>query len=378
MFRKNTLSFVAVCALALPLLAGADAGVSNADFDELYRAYENALEADESERTVTLARELYAAGPARFGEDSESVAALAVNLGRALTKTGETEAAREVLEEARDRYRAIDRQHPDLVEVHLAMGRNWAKDWQREGKARREYGKAIRLAESLHGEDSVEAALVELRVGIDLLEDERSRRAGAYLEDAWDVLDPALGPTHLRTGEAAFYRGKYELMRKRPEEAEAWFDRALVAFPADDTASETMQLTTRAFLVEALERQGKRDQATQHCLAIGRMSPVDPDRERKPLFKTQGDFLDMMNRSVAQEILEHHGGKAELTIAFTVDEMGFVRDPRVVRNDLNPRFAERGMEVIQAFRYAPSFEDGEPVSSEDSYSMNFEITRNPR
>lgn len=373
MFRKNALLLIALCSLVLsaPVFA-------TDDFDAQFRAYEAAVDAGNRQEAVTLARWLYEQGPETYGEGSEEVAALALDYGIALDYVGELETSRDVLEEARQRFAAIDERHPRLIEVHLALGKSWSKSWNRESKARAQYGRAMKLAEKLYGKGSVEAVVVELRVGADMLEVERSRRAGSYLEDAWEVLDRELGETDQKTGEAAFYLGKFELFKERPEKAEPWFDLALAAFTEEDEVNQQLRMTTHAFLVAALEGQGKSDEATEHCLIIGQMSPADPNQARQPLFKTRPDMVSLLTSDLTSKLIQEYDGKGRLTFAFTVDEMGFVRDPQVLENNLNDAFVQAGLETISTFRYAPRFIDGEAVPSEDTYSMNFEITQTPR
>ena len=51
--------------------------------------------------------------------------------------------------------------------------------------------------------------------------------------------------------------------------------------------------------------------------------------------------------------------------AYTVDKMGFVRDPEILEST-SKVFNKAATDALLSFRYAPQFEDGEPVVTEDA------------
>ena len=56
------------------------------------------------------------------------------------------------------------------------------------------------------------------------------------------------------------------------------------------------------------------------------------------------------------------GLEGQVLVEYTVDSMGFVKQPKVV-DITNPLFEESAIKAVNAFRYAPRFVDGKPVST---------------
>ena len=88
------------------------------------------------------------------------------------------------------------------------------------------------------------------------------------------------GQTELEA-RAMFFIGKIDLGRARYRNAAEAMNRVVNVLPADDT----MALMAHANLVDAYERLGERERATEHCLAIGRTTPWGGTADYQPLFK---------------------------------------------------------------------------------------------
>ena len=120
----------------------------------------------------------------------------------------------------------------------------------------------------------------------------------------------------------------------------------------------------RANLVDAYEHLGESERATEHCLAIGKTTPWGGTADYQPLFKRPPTYpRDALLRNLEGHVL----------LEFTVDKMGFVRDPSVVeslaekeggtaRSEYVGDFEAAAVEAAKRFRYAPRFVDGEPVT----------------
>ena len=104
--------------------------------------------------------------------------------------------------------------------------------------------------------------------------------------------------------------------------------------------------------MEVYERLGQSNEATEHCLAIGRSRPWTGNDDYQPLFKREPVYprTALTNSREGYVLLE-----------FTVDEMGFVRNPEVVESGGNAIFREPAVEAAKGFRYAPRFVDGKAV-----------------
>jgi protein TonB len=61
-----------------------------------------------------------------------------------------------------------------------------------------------------------------------------------------------------------------------------------------------------------------------------------------------------------------------VTVEYTVDETGSVRDPRVIESQPKGLFDEATLEALQRWRYRPKLVDGKPVTSRRSFTFHFQ------
>jgi len=165
---------------------------------------------------------------------------------------------------------------------------------------------------------------------------------------------------------ASFYLGKSEFASRKSKTATQHFLNALDGLKGADASITQLEMITHAFLVQAYESRGMSDEATKHCLAIGADSMVSPDQDYQPLFRKVPKYpSDMLSR--------HKEGYVD--VSFTVDASGFVRDP-VVLYRTDKSFEEAAIDAVEGFRYAPRFEDGEPVAVNDIKTrLSFKLER---
>ena len=133
------------------------------------------------------------------------------------------------------------------------------------------------------------------------------------------------------------------------------------------------EMRVRAFLVELLERQERSDEATEHCIAIGRLSEGRQQQEYLPLYREAPEYPpDMLSAGI----------EGHVDLEFTVDDAGFVHDPVVVATEQQQResagrrslkatqrsaaansFEKEALAAVKDFRYAPTVVDGEAMST---------------
>lgn len=98
---------------------------------------------------------------------------------------------------------------------------------------------------------------------------------------------------------------------------------------------------------------GERDLATQHSLAIGRMSPFESSQNYFPLYKKPPIYPKSALRQ---------RNEGSVVIQYAVDERGFVRNPTVRRVEGGKVFEQPALDALKTFRYAPRFVDGKAVA----------------
>lgn len=126
--------------------------------------------------------------------------------------------------------------------------------------------------------------------------------------------------------------------------------------------SHPYALSAHAYLVELYERQGKREESTAHCIAIGKMRPWADTQEQQPLFRTTPKYPKSY-------LMQRKSGY--VTLNFTVDEMGFVKNPEVLESKGGVLFEKSTLKMIEEWRYAPKFEHGKPVPAQTTVRIDY-------
>jgi TonB family protein len=174
-----------------------------------------------------------------------------------------------------------------------------------------------------------------------------------YLNEGYRILKKTLGADDKKTGLAAYYIAKYYYAAHQFRNARRKLLEALDAFDDPDKPDHKMELTIRGLLVDVYERMGNRDEATQHCLAIGRMTPVSNVQDYFPVFKLPPAYPSIaLNKKI----------EGYSIVEFDVNESGFVVNPRIIETS-HSEFEENSLEAAKKFRYAPAFVDGKPVKT---------------
>ena len=164
------------------------------------------------------------------------------------------------------------------------------------------------------------------------------------------------GPEDVRTAFAQLNLGKLELSTRDYEDAIDYFQVALEGFDNGAPDSLEYELLTRTLLVQAFESVGKSDEATAHCLAIGARSANRTNQDYLPIYRTAPDYP-------RDRLVSKVNGHVDL--AFTVDANGFVQNPRVIAFEGGESFQQAALDAVVNFRYAPRFNEGEPMVTEN-------------
>lgn len=333
----------------------ADTDSSVEAFKRAYDRYQSLWEAESWRESLEPARQSYAIGRELFGDQSENTAALAYNYSLNLLKLGREGEAAATLKETLALYEQVYGDNsPQLIPVLMDLGRVHTQPLKAR-EALKYHRRALALASDRYGADTVDYARRSVQVGVALLNGARSPWAKDYLLDGYEILARELGETSVRAGFAALHLGKFELSDGDDDQAIAWLQKALTSFTDPDAPSNKLELLTHGFMVKAYENQGRRDLATRHCLAIGRMSPALPSQRQEPLVRTVPVYpIDASDRR--QE--------GYVVLEFEVDEEGFVRNPQVVEREGPRSFVAASLDAIEQFRYAPGFSNGKPVATE--------------
>jgi TonB family protein len=323
------------------------------EFNRAYAEYQSLAEAGNFLDALPNAKKALILGEEIYGEKHENTAALTYNFGDALLRSGYREDAKRALKIALERYEAVyGEDSEELIPVLMDLGKASVDSPRTSTLAK--FRRALRLIAKFDGKETDRYAWACIDASDTLLLGSRPRDGKAYLEDAYRIFESAHGENHPSTGIASFFLGKYWLGIDKYEKARDYFLQALNSFEDPNAPSSHIEMSTHAFLVNVYENLNQSDEATPHCLAIGRMSPVEPDQDYQPLFRTTPEYPSGARM---------RGREGYVDLDYRVDEYGFVRDPTVIKST-GGSFESAALAAVEKWRYAPRFSDNEPVATE--------------
>ena len=366
---RRVVQFLLFVALASqPVIADRDEDV--AAFNESWRMYVAATESGNVSATIDTAAAVVEAGRKVFGADDEELPLLLINHGKALLAGAQPKLARELLDEALDLSEQIH--GPDAVELInvLELLGDSVADIASASRQLKYYKRALKITEQHFGRESLEFAKASLRAGTKTYNLSQSTAGGKHVLDAREVYGVLYGEESPDAGLADYFLAKLEFSKGRHKKAIEHALEAVPKFVGESPELLNLQLHTRALLVQSYEERNMSEEATKHCVAIGRISTLRPMHDYQPLFR-------MAPRYPADLLRSRIEGYVDFT--FTIDESGFVRDPHIINAAQTGRSASRSiysdkadrsfevaaLEALERFRYAPRVVDGVATSVEN-------------
>ena len=317
------------------------------DFRTAYQAYQRHVKAGDIGKATEMAAESYRLGLKVYGKKSPDAARLAVNYAKLLNDAGDTQRARKVL---KGKLKVMeDRYGKDAVELVLPLielGRS-GYDPRNPQKGLDHFQRASTLLDQQ--ENELYRAKKNFDIVTILLKRGRGIDSRAFVEKAHSVYSRRLQPRDFRLGLTSYHMGLWAASDGGHAESVEHFNAALTAFRTGDGKMGSLERTVRIQLVSSFENLQQHESATEHCLALGSnqawQTPVSPVFSTKPV--------------VPPAVIED-GLTGEVTLAFAVDEKGFVVNPEIA-NSTAEVFDPIALDMIRRFRYAPRFVDGKPV-----------------
>lgn len=342
------------------------------ELGDLFTAYKQALETRDSEKVVRAAASVHEYAVANLSESSKSRAAAAINYGKALSERGQFEHAEELLSSSVDALETIHGEDAvELVNPLLEQVENRLRQKRNTRDPRIDYRriarKAMRIARKAEGEESLLYGVVNLKVGGMALDQIGDLDAKKYLKTAHRLfagLPEAQGYYRFMSD---FYLGKYYLAADKYKTALPYLEAALVQADKDGQPDGQLELTTRAFLVEAYEELGEQEKSIEQCRAIGKARPFGPDQDPQPLFSRSPVYPQQALRA---------GKQGYAIVRFTISDAGTPTEIETIEWEGNEDFGEAAEAYIETLRYAPAFEDGKPVDTPGRQTkVSFKLAR---
>jgi TonB family protein len=322
------------------------------DFKKVYMEYLNLAKAGKWQESLPFIQQAYELNKNSGAENKKTAAALAYSYGENLEETRNHEEATRLYSEALAIEETVSgKDSPMLVPALVSLGRILQKTG-REQESQRNYGRAILLAEKQYGAESVEFAKFFLSISHDFLKSGETAKTRKYLNSSYEILKKELGEKDPLVGMAAFHRAKYFMATGDNKKARDLLLETLNTFDNPDMPDNKVEMITHGFLVEVYERLGNREDATRHCLAIGRMTPITDNQNYFPVYKAMPEYPISAGRRKKE---------GYVIVEFLVNTSGIVESPKIVMTT-DEVFNESSLEAAKKFRYAPKFVDGKPVS----------------
>ncbi|MDX1706642.1 energy transducer TonB [Pseudidiomarina sp.] len=342
-------------ALAVALLLTIDPAVADeqgaAGFEQHYSAYQEALDAQlPNSKIAPLAKQAYLSGAKYFGPDDINTAKLKINyLAVIHTDDLRSEPSQKLAEEVLAVYRKeYGQSAPEVVDVLLiALGTHNLE------ATKAYYDDLVRIADANMQQQpeymfraKVEAASHLLSIGSPVSRD---------LVELAETAEQRFGPEHELTLLANFHAGRYLEAKNDADEAIERFKKVAAADEGVlPPGLVTAKYLSHARLVHFLEKEGKSDEATEHCLAISKMGfGIQDERDPKPLYRVNPRY---------PVLLVSRGLEGDVSARYDITESGFVENVEITEYS-DRAFVKTSEDAIKQWRFAPRIVDGKPVTA---------------
>lgn len=277
---------------ALALSTSLPLNASENTFSQAYSDYQTALKQGDNAQIEASAKRAFELGEAQYAKDSVDLANLAMNWAGALKKVAmpnlfegdnaaKTAKAYELYQLALSNYKKHYGEHAaELIDPLLGA----AETSPKLTVAKELFENAIEIAEK--------TANKKLLADVKIATFDRLTNTGLYTAqvrdyafEAYETYKEILPENALDRVKATYVVGAVEYAEKHDDKAIPLLLEVVKQFEALKF-SHPYALSAHAYLVELYERQGKREESTAHCIAIGKMRPWADTQEQQPLFRT--------------------------------------------------------------------------------------------
>ena len=331
------------------------------DFRQAYRSYNQYLEADDVPLALGAAADAYRLGSKLYGRKHVTTAKLAINYSSLLNDTRDYKEAAKVLKgKLKVMEKAYGEDAHDVVSLLVELGRAHLDP----GKPDRglEYFQRASTILANHDNPIVIGARNFDIVSV-LLKRRANLQTRPFVEAAYAAYTDSLEKNDVRLGLVNYHMALFATADGRLIDSKEHLNQALTAFKTDNEQMGNLERTVRMMLVDVLERSDNSELATQHCLAVGERQEWRPPA--RPLYFKPPNFKP-------ENAGESKSGR--ITVQFTVDEEGFVRNAKVA-SSTSPGLNGDALAVVSDFRYAPRFVDGSPVATTGvDFTMTYDFT----
>lgn len=362
--RKFLILSTLAASLTYPVFADEKADIEA--FKKAYAAYNEALKKPNNALLYNSAKTAYELGSKVFGDQHKNTANLAFNYAKAANDIGnKKEEAQKALEVTEKIYLDVyGKDAPEFIDLYLEKASSAISLFQNRSTGRHYYKKALDLTRKHFEENSLNEGIILKEIGNILLYQARTKDALKHLRKAKTILELHGNQGLVQLAHTNMSLGKFYLADRKYKKATKAFNASLDVY-TKHAPSAPITLSNHAFLIQSYEKQGLSDKATYHCRAIGEANPKEPDQDYLPIYRANPSYP----RTAANA-----GSEGYVILELTVDENGFVKNPKVFDSTGSKSFHKASLDAAKKFRYAPRFENGQAVATEGvKYHFSFEL-----
>lgn len=339
------------------------------DFNQAYRAYQDAEAQQDKPAILKHALSAYELGQKKFGERSENTRNLALNLAHAHVLNSQFQEAFDIFSRL---YQATDEYSVEalaLVVEKLHLAKEVFKSTRADRRRQHDLVKSgFRIIAKLRKQ--INPTVVDLTyefalVAYNKIYDRVLHRDIQTLMSDLETDLIAQEPNDTRIQDVRFILGRMYLDREKYARAEAKFKEIVAHFKQQNDVSNPYSVASHGLLVQLYQKTEKYEQATEHSVALGQITPWQENVEPIPIYREQvEDYPKELKRKRIPGFVK---------IEFTISEIGEVIEATVIESS-HRAFNKMSLDTVKKWRYAPRFVDGKAVRSEGHIvTINFVV-----
>jgi len=266
-----------------------------------------------------------------------------------------------------------DKNHEILSNMYLAIGNFYLKQVEKNysrmqevyfNKASKSYNRLIKLTKEYTPKNKAILAAIHIEIGKNYYFAGDGYEALKHLKIGQNIYAAHTEQYPEQLATAEFWIAKVRLARGKYKKAEIAMIKALNILEKTNPNSQ-LALSGHAFMIQILEKQGRREEATKHAQIIGASRPFRPDQEQIPLYRVPSIYPSNASR---------RGLGGWVMVEYTIDKHGFVKNSKANHGENLKYFKDAAVAAVEKYRFAPRYEDGKPVSTDNltiilSYEM---------
>lgn len=321
--------------------------------------YYRLSESGQWQEAMTHAQQAYTLGQSVYSADSPEHAKLAEQLGHALVQLSDVNGITPLNEALGIYTQRFGDDSEKLITVLMDIGSAQTLMGKFE-QAEDDFKRAFSLAKDVYGRDSTMLAKLNMQAGSAFAGQNQFQAASAHFTDAYDIYEGMYGPFSSKTGEAAYQLAEIDRLTGNARGMTAYLKKTVATFEDPTTPANEFERTVHRKLIEAYHAIDKPKRATQHVIALASAAPSTQDGEPELVVRPQL-AMDQSDRDSLPE--------GYVRVSYDIDSEGFVRNAKLLDYQGGRKLVDSAMKALDGYRYIPASQNGQPVGTNGLETM---------